>query len=120
MSTRVYDQHDKHFAKTAAFAIIRDGDPVARISVKYPRDGAGRLYAYAHWLGREMVRGSAAGCGYDKTGAALHDAARAPAAALTPDSPAVEAAFWITLADDSGWHFQRRLEDAGFRVLQVL
>jgi len=118
MCNSIYDQHDKYFRDVCAYAVIHDGEPVARISVRFPRDGAGRLYAYAHWLGRQMVRGSASGGGYDKTGAALHDAARRREQVANEGGR--ETAFWQAIGTDSGFHFQRRLEDAGFRVLQTL
>ena len=55
---------------------------VATVAFKYPRDGAGRLYCYFHILGEIMVRGYAAGGGYDKHSAAFEDAARKLAATL--------------------------------------
>ena len=66
----IYEQHAASFANVAAYVILCDGERVATIAFKFPRDGAGRLYAYVHWIGAEMVRGSANGYGYDKRSAA--------------------------------------------------
>lgn len=59
----IYDQHAAAFARVSAYAILKDGDVVARIAFKFPADGAGRLYAYVHWIGTEMARGCASGGG---------------------------------------------------------
>lgn len=72
----VYEQHRKAFERVSAYVIAHGADRVATIAIKYPADGAGRLYAYVHWIGVEMVRAYAGGYGYDKTGAALESAAR--------------------------------------------
>lgn len=70
----VYDQHRAAFANVSAFVIMRDGERVASVAIKFPRDGAGRLYAYVHFFGVPMVRGYAGGYGYDKRTAAVEDA----------------------------------------------
>ena len=75
MAKDIYDQHRAAFPQVSAYVVARNGEKVATVAIKYPRDGAGRLYAYVHWLGVEMVRGHAGGYGYDKTGAAVRDAA---------------------------------------------
>lgn len=72
----IYDQHRAAFANVSAYVILRGGERVATIAFKFPRDGAGRLYAYVHWIGVPMVRGFAAGGGYDKRSAAVADAAQ--------------------------------------------
>ena len=73
----IYEQNRAAFARVAAFAVLRDGKPVATVAIKYPQDGAGRLYAYVHVIGTRMVRGSASGGGYDKRSAAVYDACKA-------------------------------------------
>lgn len=65
----IYDRHKAAFASVEAFVILHNGERVASIAFKFPRDGAGRLYAYVHRYGLEMVRGFAAGGGYDKRSA---------------------------------------------------
>ncbi len=123
----IYDQHKAAFANVSAYVITdAKGDRVATIAFKYPRDGAGRLYAYVHVFGCAMVRGFAAGGGYDK-----HSAAVASAARKIPNDPgksghwtAEESASFRTLLqtlrlDDSNtWH--NSLLAARFNVLQAV
>ncbi len=73
----IYEQHAAAFARVSAFAVMRDGKQVATVAIKFPQDGAGRLYAYVHVIGAHMVRGSASGGGYDKRSAAVYDACKA-------------------------------------------
>ncbi len=73
----IYEQHAAAFAHVSAFAVMRDGKQVATVAIKFPQDGAGRLYAYVHVIGTRMVRGSASGGGYDKRSAAVYDACKA-------------------------------------------
>src|SRR4051812_8286161 len=80
----IYDQHKAAFANVSAFVVLKDGERVATVAIKFPRDGAGRLYAYVHWIGLEMVRGSATGYGYDKRSAAVSSAAGKLAADWRP------------------------------------
>ena len=72
----IYDQHRAAFSNVSAYVVMHGGERVATVAIKYPRDGAGRLYAYVHWLGVPMVRGFAGGGGYDKRSAACASAAR--------------------------------------------
>lgn len=126
----IYDQHRAAFANVDAAVIMRGVERVATLSFKYPRDGAGRLYAYVHWIGTEMVRGFAAGGGYDKRSAACADAARKldlkpgrwPDG--TPHHTAEQTiafdAFKAALSKDDGRDWERRLEDAGFKVWRAI
>ena len=125
MSTqrKIYEQHDKAFGRVRAWVVVKNGQKVATVAVKFPADGAGRLYAYVHWLGCTMVRGMAGGYGYNKTDAAIADAARKIPHEVEDDARysepwEIEArqTFRAVLADDGGWDFNRRLEDAGFQV----
>ena len=133
--TDIYAQHDAHFARVSAYVILRNGERVATIAFKFPADGAGRLYAYVHWLGVPMVRGFAGGYGYDKRTAAVADAVRkgeipervkARAAELhiapTDGRPWHDhvAAFAAALERDDGNSWNRCLEDAGFTVLHAV
>jgi hypothetical protein len=71
----IYDQHAAAFKNVSAYVVITTGgDRVATVALKFPRDGAGRLYAYVHIIGTQMVRGFAGGYGYDKRSAAVADA----------------------------------------------
>ena len=119
--TDIYDQHKAAFARVEAYVILKDGERVATIAFKFPADGAGRLYAYVHWIGLEMVRGFAAGGGYDKRSAACRDAMRHlkggdnRGAALAGDP---FAGALIEGCNGAGW--DRCLRDAGFTVLQAV
>ncbi len=133
MPTNIYELHDKAFARVSAFVICRNGEKVATVALKFPADGAGRLYAYVHWLGLEMVRGHAGGYGYDKRSAAVIVAARK----MDPKGADKRAAEnQITEQDARPWHvcyrpfltalsgydgtdWTRCLEKAGFTVLQA-
>lgn len=130
----IYDQHRAAFDKVSAFVVMRDGEKVATVAIKFPRDGAGRLYAYVHWLGLPMVRAYANGYGYDKRSAAVGAAARKIplGAAFTraqetglqycEGRPWYEAfpAFREALVSDGGEDWARKLEKAGFSILQAV
>ena len=122
----IYDQHKAAFANVSAYVVAKDGERVATIAFKFSKDGAGRLYAYVHWLGIPMARGFAGGYGYDKRSAAVANAVKklgpAQAAAALPNARelAARAAFASALtANDSGY-FDRKLELAGFTVWQAV
>lgn len=131
----IYDHHAAAFAHVSAFVILRDGEKVATVAFKFPKDGAGRLYAYVHWLGLPMVRAFAGGYGYDKRSAAVSSAAsRIPLGAAfaraqeiglqyAEGRPWYDAfpAFRDALTDDrTGENWDRKLEKAGFAVLQAV
>lgn len=130
----IYDQHAAAFAKVSAFVILKDGEKVATVAFKFPRDGAGRLYAYIHWLGIEMVRAYAGGYGYDKRTAACINAGQ-KLDVDAADSWAVENGikthdrrpwhihyrpFVTALRLNDGYDWSRNLEKAGFTVLQAV
>lgn len=116
----IYEQHRAAFANVSAFVILDGAERVATVAIKFPKDGAGRLYAYVHWLGIEMARGWASGGGYDKRTAAVSAASRGikiPAA--WPHHPRMRA-FLAALAPDGGTEWHNALRDAGFTVLQAV
>lgn len=127
--TNVYDQHRASFSNVEAHVILNsDGQKVATIAFKFPRDGASRLYAYVHWIGCEMVRGHAGGYGYDKRSSAC-----ASAVAKMQRIPAVDeygndwskdsegqGLLIAALAKDSGHTWDYQLRAAGFTVLQAV
>jgi hypothetical protein len=124
--TNIYELHDKAFARVSAFVICRNGEKVATVALKFPADGAGRLYAYVHWLGLEMVRGHAGGYGYDKRSAAVADAINRIGSwqkAYGPENACPEAGRYDEFhmarhgMDSRDWTCC--LEDAGFAVLQA-
>lgn len=125
--TSIYDQYDAAFQRVSAYVVLNGADHVATVALKFPRDGAGRLWAYVHWHGVEMARGFASGCGYDKRSAAVANAARKAieahkndkALAATLDLEA-RRVFFLAIRDDSGKYWDDRLRDAGFTVLQAV
>ena len=117
--TDIYDQHAAAFAHVEAYIILKDGERVATIAFKFPRDGAGRLYAYVHWLGLEMARGFASGYGYDKRTAACANAAWKMTDAPERDVDTFET-FLSALRRRGGATWDRALRDAGFTVLQAV
>mgnify|MGYP007027787624 CR=1 FL=1 len=108
------------------------GDVRATIdfSVKPVHDGAGRLYAYVHFIGAPMVRGHAGGYGYDKRTAAIEDAFKkidpayfAPYVGSDPwANTRRECARFVKAIngakDGTEWH--RSLTNAGYTVLQAV
>jgi len=127
----IYQQHEAAFAQVSAYVILKDGERVATVAFKFPRDGAGRLWAYVHWIGNEMVRGHAGGYGYDKRTAAVVSAANkymvqeAKAAEAIGDHSSylrepVKRAFWEAIVKDGGHTWDSALRDAGFTVLQAI
>ena len=111
----IYEQHKASFGDVSAFVIAKGGGRVATIAIKFPRDGAGRLYAYVHWLGTEMVRGFASGGGYDKRSAACANAARKHID-KTPSIDVPQRVFWSALAKNGGLSWDGELRQAGFEV----
>lgn len=126
--TNIYDQHDKAFASVSAYVIARNGEKIATIAFKFPRDGAGRLYAYVHFIGLPMVRGFAGGYGYDKRTAACANAYRAAETAYREsgandevnDDTKMRAAFWKAISVDGCHTWESALRAAGFDVWQAV
>lgn len=125
MAVDIYDLHAQAFSRVLAFVILKDGEMVAKVAIKLPAAGAGRLYAYVHCIGAPMVRGVANGYGYDKRSAAVGDAARVlrPSPAHSRAVPApLATAFVEALVDDDrpgrGW--VQCLAGAGFTVIQAV
>ena len=123
--SNIYDQHRAAFNSVSAFVIMRGRNVIGNIAFKFPRDGAGRLYAYVHFHGAPMVRGHAGGYGYGKRTAAVEDAFRkidanvneyASAATRRQCARFVKA---ISGARD-GQDWNRSLEKAGYTVVQAV
>lgn len=77
--TKFWEQYDRAFGNchVQGYALIKNGEAIGSVAVKYPRDGAGRLQAFAWWINNgesHTARGTATGCGYDKTTAAVQAA----------------------------------------------
>lgn len=112
----INEQHDAAFRQVQAYVILKGSERVATIAFKFPHDGAGRLYAYVHWLGASMVRGYANGYGYDKRSAAVKSAVRA----IQPGVPVPGDVFCDALRACGGLSWDRALENAGFTVFQAV
>ena len=76
MTKSVYQKFEASFSNVSAYAILKDGVHCANITLKYPKDGMGRLQCYIHILGTEMQNGQASGYGYDKRSHAIHVTAK--------------------------------------------
>jgi hypothetical protein len=114
MTTKsIYNLYDAAFARVSAYIVLdAAGVYIAKVSVKYPVDGAGRVYAYVHVFGAPMVRGSASGGGYDKRSAACASAAKS--AKGWPD------AFRVAMLADAGTGWASAVTAAGYTVLQAI
>lgn len=123
MTANIYDQHAAAFRAVSAFVILDKGERVATVALKFPADGAGRLFAYVHWIGAPMVRAFAGGGGYDKRSAAVSAAVTKIADPVTPrecETAGRRTAFIDALHGCDGHDWTRKLEDAGFTVLQAV
>ena len=131
----IYDQHDAAFADVSAYVIADNSSKrLATIAFKFPRDGAGRLYCYIHFIGVSMVRDYAGGYGYDKKSAAVtHAAAKIIQEPLSDDLKGKEwaelaqiaeaerlAKFKDALKDIGGKDWENALRDAGYTVLKAV
>lgn len=127
--TKIYDQHDAAFKQVSAYVIVKDNERVATIAFKFPKDGAGRLWCYFHWIGDEMVRGYTGGYGYDKTSAAAQNAISAGAKGdkfkRNNQVFGKGADDWTDLMrafskDIGGANWDNVIRDAGFQVLKAV
>lgn len=115
--TDIYDMHRAAFRNVEAYVIMNGREPFAKIAFKYPRDGAGRLWAYVHILGIPMVRGYAAGYGYDKASAACASAVE-KIVVIEPFGHVKD--FVDALTIDNGFYWYDNLNKAGFVVVQAV
>lgn len=111
--TSVYARHEAAFSRVSAFVILLDRQIIARVALKFPQDGAGRLTCYFHVLGTEMVTGSASGYGYDKRSASVE------AAACKIEAGYVDA-LKTALSSCGGHDWTRVVEKAGYTVIQAV
>lgn len=125
----IYDQHAKAFSAVSAYVVLGPVEPlrgyeprlVARIAFKFGKGG--RVTCYAHMLGIPMERGHADGGGYDKCSAAAESAFRKMVPPVGEDyahDASTVAALKAAMAGDDGKHWDNRLRDAGFTVLQAV
>jgi hypothetical protein len=118
----IYRLHEAAFSSVSAFVILKDGERVATVAFKFPKDGAGHLYCYAHVMGIPMVRAFAGGYGYDKRSAAAESAfAKINPPADKADIATTHAdALRTALSGNDGYDWDRRIRDAGYEVLQAV
>lgn len=129
--TNIYDKHDAAFRNVSAFVVLgrntdENGDTVhvATVSLKH----GGSVTAFVHWIGTEMTQGRAGGGGYDRSSAAVADAARKAIAAAakgakweaTQPGDLDRAVFFKTASTYDGKRWDSALRDAGFTVIQAL
>lgn len=123
MTTNIYDLHSAAFNRVSAYVVTKDGKRIASIAFKFPADGAGRLFCYAHVFGMPMVRGYANGYGYDKKSAACEAAVAkivAPSGPEYADDAGHAAAIKAALSGNDGYDWDRRIRDAGYDVWQAV
>lgn len=123
--SNIYDQHAAAFAQVSAYVICKDGERIASVAFKFPRDGAGRLTCYFHVFSFPMVRGHASGYGYDKRSAACESAVAKIDVPNAESSDSLTAhyhaavAIKAALCGSSGHDWDRRIRDAGYTVWQA-
>lgn len=133
--TSIYDQHAKAFSQVNAWVVLKNGEQVGTVTIKYPKDGAGRLWAYVHIIGLEMARDFASGYGYDKRSAAVDHAIRNIEPVSGIDKAMKHQPWWIEWAakvngtasqwkeifkDMGGQDWEQVLRNAGFTVIKAV
>ena len=117
----IYDQHRAAFSNVSAYVITRDNKRVATVAIRFPKDGASKLWVYVHWFGVPMVRGSAGGYGYDKVTAACASAVvNMQRNSGSLDDLNAYDAFRACLLVDGGDYWDAMLRKAGFEVWQAV
>lgn len=116
--TDIYQQFNSAFRNISAYAVLREGKPVAHICFKYGT----AVTAYVHWYGLEMQRGQARGGGYDRASAACAAAvSKTRTAWQHPVNDGDWSKFCQALYDgDNGPGWERCLRDAGFEIVNVI
>ena len=68
-----WQKFDNAFKSVSAYVVMNQDtmQPIAKIALKFPSDGAGRVNAYIHLIGMEVQHGYAGGYGYDKRTASI-------------------------------------------------
>ena len=68
-----WQKFDNAFKLVSAYVVMGQDtmQPIAKIALKFPSDGAGRVNAYIHIIGMEVQHGYAGGYGYDKRTASI-------------------------------------------------
>lgn len=72
----VYQIAEQKFNDVSAYVIMKDDKHICNITLKYPRDGMGRVHGFIHCFGLHMVHDFVSGGGYDKRSAVICKLAR--------------------------------------------
>lgn len=116
----VYALQSRKFKGVSAFVIMKGGKHVASVTLKFPKDGMGKLHGFMHCIGTEMVTASCSGCGYDKCTAVIVKLADEM---LKQDFNKVRHADYfklLTVLSDSEAGWKEYLYDNNFQVIQVI
>lgn len=133
MTADIYSQYDAAFARVSAFVILKDGEKIATVAIKFPADGAGKLWAYTHFMGFPMTRYGVSGYGYDKRSPAVQGgfakaecrvdqayADRPDYREMCAETLAALDAFRAALNSRDGYYWDDNLRAAGYTVLQAV
>lgn len=126
MTTSNWQKFDKAFNQVSAYTVMcsETNELIAKIALKYPKDGAGRLICYMHIIGNDVQIGTASGYGYDKKTAAIISASDnfTKCSDLWESLDNKDSQFIELLQLDkaqSGWQ-EVINEKNGFKVIQVI
>lgn len=116
--TNIYDQHDKAFQSVSAYVITtKGGKPIGKVAFR----NGNRVTCFMHVGGTRMSKGWADGGGYDRASAAAESAAmHINESGAWPQHKAHVGRIKRALSGDSGYSWDRRLQDAGYQVLQAV
>ena len=114
MKKTVHQHFNTAFGDVGAYLISEsNGTICGTVCVKYPKDGAGRVWVYLTIPGGHRVRASADGYGYDKVSAAFRRAVE-ELRVTYPFAPGLD------LAKIESHSWDRAMTDADHVVLRVL
>ena len=119
----IYDTHAAAFRGVSAFAILKEGKEVARITCKSGHGARGMtVRAFVWFIGSPMVEGRAHGGGYDiKAGAVSAASRKMSHGSLCEGARGTFDTFRNACAlADTGKGIKRALEEAGFLVCEVI
>ena len=117
-NSTIYDQRDRAMANISAFIVLDyKGNVKARIQIAH----RAAVTAWIAFDGAPLVKGRAAGGGYDRTTAAIENAMMN----VRPNEYDTDGTVKLivdTMLDpaNEGKHWDRRLRDIGFNVIQAV
>lgn len=71
MKKSVYQTAEQKFNDVSAYVIMKGDKHICNITIKYPKDGMGRVHGFMHAYGLEMEHAFVGGYGYDKRSAVI-------------------------------------------------